>query len=112
MSEDERRLLKGARKVLARGWCQNAMARDAAGMMVDSWGRRAVAWCLLGAMLAVARRARGLALRQRFAVAFGRLEKHLEAITREPLQPWNDREGRSAADVLRLVDTALSGRRR
>jgi hypothetical protein len=47
-------ILKAARDLLRRNkWCQKELAVDAYGEMTDPTGKEAVAYCAIGAMLAV-----------------------------------------------------------
>lgn len=43
-------LLIRARGFVERGWCRDALARDADGKEVDPKSERAVAWCMFGAL--------------------------------------------------------------
>jgi hypothetical protein len=45
-------LLIRARALLAQGWCRRAPARNLFGFEVDPLSRRAVAWCMSGALWA------------------------------------------------------------
>jgi hypothetical protein len=45
-------LLVRAEELLARGWCQTALALDEEGRLVEPWSPSARSWSLLGALLA------------------------------------------------------------
>lgn len=48
--EDLQLLERGA-ELIARGWCQRALARDRAGRQVEPWSESAESWSPLGALL-------------------------------------------------------------
>ena len=47
---DDDQLLVRAAVLIARGWCQGALARDEAGNSVEPWSESAVRWSPLGAL--------------------------------------------------------------
>lgn len=106
-------MLQEARGLLLRGWSRGAQARDAQGRVVLPWSDDAVAWSLLGALLAtwqvhdmldedfVAHRADAQALGDA-TQALG------EATGTAALDQWNDTEGRNVNEVVAAVDGALA----
>jgi hypothetical protein len=105
-------LLECARDRVARGWTQHAEARDDAGAPVDPWRPQAVAWSLLGTIVAsydeLARRRPEFGLDQ-LAVALHWLAGHVDD---DSLVAWNDAPGREQADVVAALQQAIeSGRR-
>ena len=106
-------MLQEARGLLLRGWSRGAQARDAQGRAVLPWSDDAVAWSLLGALLAtwqvhdmsdedfVAHRADAQALGDA-TQALG------EATGTAALDQWNDTEGRNVNEVVAAVDGALA----
>jgi hypothetical protein len=100
-------VLKGAKELVAKGWCQGTRAMDKDGQRVDPKDPNAVRWCLLGSVAAVSPRmveeiyasvvlqevARGMA---------GRWGLHsLNYIS------YNDDESRTHEDVLEFLDKAI-----
>ena len=106
-------MLQEARGLLLRGWSRGAQARDAQGQVVLPWSDEAASWSLLGALLAtwqvhdmedadfVAHRADARALGDA-TQALG------EATGTAALDQWNDADGRSLADVVTAVDSAVA----
>jgi hypothetical protein len=89
------RVLADARGFVDRGWCQHTDARDAAGAEVEPWDERAVAWSLLGAIVAVLERE----ARERGEVPLEELAASLYALADvvdvDSLAEWNDAPGRT-----------------
>jgi hypothetical protein len=91
--------------VLAQGWTQGALARDAVGQEVEPDSPDAVCWCLIGAM----QRGAGptypnyAALRDTLRQDLG-IRREFEALGEEvTLTRWNDTPGRTQAEVVALV---------
>jgi hypothetical protein len=89
------------RVMLERGWTQNACARDAAGNEVDELSMKAVSFDALGALTRAGRDAPREAVHD----AIARLRAGIGFAT---LGAWNDEPGRTQAEVLALVDRAIS----
>lgn len=90
--------LIAARAKIAQGWCQRAIARNAAGLPVNSNDPAAVSWCFIGALGAVVD-----SDSKKFYATFNIVD---------PLQPqvsvWNDDPARTQADVLALFDRLIA----
>lgn len=93
-------LLTRARELVAAGWTQAADARAADGREVDPWKDDAVAWSLLGAIVAA------LEEQERQAgdeLQLGELAGALHALAGfvddDSLSRWNDMSWRTAAEV-------------
>lgn len=48
---EEMRLLARAKELVEAGWCQNGLARDAHGRLVEPWSAGACSWSPVGALL-------------------------------------------------------------
>jgi hypothetical protein len=108
---DATSLLDGAARLIGQGWAQGADARDGDGAAVKPWEYDAVAWSLLGALVAcmekVAESSEGDALHS-IAAACHALAEILDT---ESLEAWNDAPERTqveVADALRLAAAAAS----
>ncbi len=100
------RLLRSTGRLVARGWCQGADARDAAGSEVEPWDDRAASWSLLGAIVAVLEREsarRGEMPLEELAAALYALADVIEVGS---LVDWNDDEARSQDQVLEVISAA------
>jgi hypothetical protein len=101
-------LLRNARARIVRGWCQHASARDGDGRIVEPWDDSARSWSLLGAVVAVTEPKR----LERGDLSIDELRRALGALAQlipDPsLEHWNDERGRTAADVLDVLDRATT----
>jgi hypothetical protein len=101
-------LLQRACDLVRSGWSQHADARSAEGVAVRPWQEAAVAWSLLGALVAAleerADRGRDLPLDQ-LATALNELAKHIED---DSLANWNDEPARTHADVVNTLEAAAT----
>lgn len=86
--------LEAVRAKIAQGWTQGVAARDANGLECPPTAKRAANFCLVGACIAG-------------DVFSGDLRKALR-ISSISLAEWNDADGRTQADVLARIDTALA----
>lgn len=96
-------ILKAARDLLVRDgrWTQRACARDASGREVDELSERAVSFDLLGAITRAGRNSG----QDAHAIVIA----HLRAgVGFKTLGDWNDTPGRSQADVVALLDAAIT----
>src|SRR5712671_1657941 len=50
--DETTRLLRDARNHIERGWCRGVLARDKEAVLVHPTDKRAVEWCLYGALMA------------------------------------------------------------
>lgn len=109
-------VLKRARQLLQRGWCQGYLARDAGGVHRYFDDERAVEFCALGAMHRADHDLRQEARGWRIAVyqALLRLDAVLEAdgvaewgcrVVR-----WNNAPERTQEEVLAAFDRAAGGK--
>ena len=99
-------LLLGARDRIQQGWTQHSDARDAGGRPIQPWSPHAVAWSLLGALVAAleAEAADGESLAiSELAVACVALAAVIE---HHSLESWNDDATRTVADVLQALERA------
>ncbi|MDE2228818.1 MAG: hypothetical protein KGL11_07250 [Alphaproteobacteria bacterium] len=106
---DIREILHEGRRLVAQGWCQGAMAKDAQGRAVEAASPVAVAFDPLGAieravlnLLAGERRY----LTQNYYKGFYALTWELHTHAR--LAAWNDDAMRCKEDVLERFDLALA----
>lgn len=102
MTDASLRLLRAARALVAAGWCQGVWARDADGNGVMPFDHRAVAWCLSGALAAAAPPVFGPAWMDALDRVYQVLPKCVTTIS------YNDVPGRTQADILALLDAAIT----
>ena len=99
-------LLLHARELIQRGWTQHADARDADRRPVQPWNSHAVAWSLLGALVA----ALEAETAENEPLAVGQLAIACVAlaavIEHDSLESWNDDATRSLDDVLHALERA------
>jgi hypothetical protein len=102
-------MMAEARERVATGWCQGAVAQDKEGRAVGPGSSDARRWSMLGALLA--------------SWDGGPVEELGQAVTslhrsteQSPLEVWNDRPGRTQADVVaafeRAIESLVSGEER
>lgn len=95
-------MLIRARSYMERGWCRNALARDANGNGVSPVSEQAVAWCASGALIAAGMPDDGF---YRSHPAFLRLKN---AIDGQPIVVFNNRQ-EAVEPVLAAFDRAITG---
>ena len=106
-------MVSEARRLVKRGWCQGAHARDGAGLEVPSWSEEARSWSLLGALLTSwhvqdSRNDADVVAHLADAHALGEATQVLgEVVGSASLERWNDTAKRTQADVLAAMDGAL-----
>lgn len=104
-------LLYRARDLVLTGWCQHADARAADGEEVQPWQETAVAWSLLGSLVAAleeeADRGRDLPLED-LAAALNELANFVDD---DSLAGWNDDDARTQRDVAAALDSAATAAR-
>jgi hypothetical protein len=102
-------ILRGARALIAAGWCREDQATDEDGNSVDFDDPAAKHFCALGALERVSDRGPA------WNIAYGCLcdaanvkgERGTVATLFGPLVAWNDREGRTRAQVVAAFDEAM-----
>lgn len=94
-------LLRKVKRIIARGWTRNTLARDARGRPVSPYGRKGVRFCLLGACYHVTPYGVTPTVANLFAKEMGRF-----GIIR-----WNDYVAKSKSDVLALIDKAIAAQK-
>jgi hypothetical protein len=94
-------LLARAAELIAAGWSQNALARDANGRQVEPWSERASHWSPLGALTRVWHDSRGDEL-EIFEAAYAALA----LATGGRPEEWNDARWRTKRHVLRAFSRA------
>ena len=101
-------LLKHARKLINKGWCQRALARDAFGRHCDVEAKDATSYCILGALYAA---------NLNFGGNYDTCETSLSTLSiildRENkgsygLSGYNDATGRTKKEILSLFDQAIT----
>ena len=99
-------LLHRACALVRSGWTQHADARSAEGVAVQPWRETAVAWSLLGALVAALEErsddGRELPLDD-LAAALGELAKLVDD---DSLANWNDAPARTQRDVVDTLQAA------
>jgi hypothetical protein len=101
-------LLQRARDLVRKGWSQRADARSAEGVEVRPWHETAVAWSLLGALVAAleerADDGRDLPLDD-LAAALNELARRIDD---DSLTNWNDEPARTQDDVINMLEAAAT----
>ena len=101
-------LLQRACELVRSGWSQHADARSADGDEVKPWQEAAVAWSLLGALVAAleeqADHGRELPL-EHLAAALNELADRIDD---DSLANWNDEPTRTRDDVIDALDAAAT----
>jgi hypothetical protein len=101
-------LLRRACELVRSGWSQHADARTAEGAEAQPWRETAVAWSLLGALVAALEersdRGRELPLDDLAAA----LNELAEVIDDDSLAHWNDEPSRTKDDVTGALEAAIS----
>jgi hypothetical protein len=101
-------LLRRACDLVRSGWSQHADARSAEGVEVQPWHETAVAWSLLGALVAAleerADRGRDLPL-DHLAAALNELAENIDD---DSLANWNDEPTRTRDDVINTLESAAT----
>ena len=99
-------LLQHAGVLVRTGWSQHADARTVEGVEVQPWQETAVAWSILGALVAVleeeADHGRDLPLDD----LAGALNELAELIDDDSLTHWNDEPWRTQAEVIDALEAA------
>lgn len=92
--------LQRARRLLARpeGWTQGSYARDGRGATVDSHCAEATSFCASGAIYASQDDLTG-SIQARTVIY---------RIISDDIEVWNDANGRSQADIVRVFDRAIA----
>lgn len=103
MNESEiKKTAREAAKLVRRGWCQNASARDEYGMSVAEKSRTARSWCASGAIWKASRR--------RTATGpIGEVHARFSRIVRRSVVNFNDSHGTTAEDVASVFDRIAKG---
>ena len=102
-----RTLLQEAYELVRRGWSQHADARAVDGAVVRAWDADAVAWSLLGSLVAsieLRADADGAIPIQQLATACSGLADVVDA---DSLELWNDDPMRTHAEVLDALSRAV-----
>jgi len=95
-------VLKEAKKIVTKGWCQGHYAVDKKGGIVSEYSRAVSKCCATGAIF----RAAGM---QHSTVAFSFLEKVIphRAGESSSIPTWNDNKRRTKKQVLKAFDRAI-----
>jgi hypothetical protein len=99
-------MLVEARALVARGWCQQEAALDAAGEPVEPASSTACRWSIAGALSVVWENWRSAGKpAERVSRGFEMAVLAIAAVIGD-VDPWNDAPGRTQADVLAALDRA------
>ncbi len=105
MVSRDTRLPHHARRLIERGWTQNADARAADDSEVHPCDSRAVSWSLLGALVAAVEH---VAATDGERTAIGQLAATCvllaDILDTESLEQWNDARERSRDDIIAALD--------
>jgi len=108
MDSGGRRLLEGARELVAESWCSGTDALDANGLEVEPWDEKAASWSLLGAIIAVLERDASLAGELPLAELGAALFALADLIQTDSLAEWNDDPLQTQAHVVAVLDRAAA----
>ena len=108
MESSGRRLLEGARELVAESWCRGVDALDVDGFEVDPWDDEAASWSLLGAVVAVLEREASLAGELPMAELGAALYALSELVETDSLVDWNDDQGQTQANVVAVLEQAAA----
>jgi hypothetical protein len=108
MESGGRRLLEGARELVADSWCSGSDAVDANGFEVAPWDDRAASWSLLGALVAVLEQDGSLAGELPLAELGAALFVLAGLVQTESLADWNDDPRQTQANVVDVLDEAAA----
>jgi hypothetical protein len=100
------RLLRDARKLVARSWCRGADARDANGFEVEPWDEAAASWSLLGAMVAALEREAERGGELPLSEIGSALYALADLIETDSLVDWNDDPRQTQDNVVAVLDRA------
>ena len=108
MESNARRLLEGARELVAESWCHGVDALDVNGFEVDPWDDEAASWSLLGAVLAVLEREASGVGELPLADLAAALYALADLIETDSLVDWNDDQGQTQANVVAVLEQAAA----
>jgi hypothetical protein len=108
MESSGRRLLEGARELVAEAWCSGTDALDANGLEVEPWDEKAASWSLLGAVVAVLERDASVSGELPLAELGAALFALADLIQTESLADWNDDPCQTQAHVVAVLDQAAA----
>jgi len=100
------RVLADATRLVVRGWCQQADARNADGDQVEPWDPQATSWSLLGAIVSVLEaeaRDHGEVPLEELAAALYAIADVIEV---DSLTQWNDAPERTHHEVVSMLEAA------
>lgn len=101
-------ILRNAKILVEKGWCQTTMARDSMGNGVGLMSTLACKFCLGGAIRRASNDSSSLYQPARSVVA-----RVIQAVTNDKdrdnvnLSTWNDTKGRTQADVLEVLSLSI-----
>jgi hypothetical protein len=101
-----RRILLRAATLVESGWTQGAEARTSDGTVVDPWEQTAVAWSLLGAIVAAIEEHPDPEAELPLAALAMALGALADAVDDDSLAGWNDVATRSQADATHVLRAA------
>lgn len=108
MESNARRLLEGARELVAESWCHGVDALDVNGFEVDPWDDEAASWSLLGAVVAVLEREASGVGELPLADLAAALYALADLIETDSLVDWNDDQGQTQANVVAVLEQAAA----
>jgi hypothetical protein len=101
-------VLKEARQLLQKGWCQNDHATDQKGHCVDIGDENAACWCLSGAVRHSLFGQYHLKIREEVFTVLAQVIEMPYASPESAILNWNDKKGRTQEEVLMIVDKAIA----
>lgn len=99
-------LLLGATRLIALGWVQGVDAIDAAGSPVEPWDDTAVAWSLLGALVAALERRTPSGQPPPVSELAAACSALVDYVNHDILSTWNDARERTQGQVLAALHAA------
>lgn len=91
--------LKKVRELIAKGWCQQALALDKEGKGVSEYSDAATQWCIVGA---ISRVVEGDPNRM-----FYKMSEKIRETIHQDLVNWNNAPGQTQEGVLKVLDEVI-----
>lgn len=108
MNDQERKIIKEARKLIEKGWTQRAYAKDSRGDICDPHYQGARSFCLLGALKRAAKDEYSPNADLPYDDTAREIFLSLGFKCPDETVDWNDRLTRTQAEVLARIDQALA----
>lgn len=108
MNDQERKIIKEARKLIEKGWTQRAYAKDSREDICDPHYQGARSFCLLGALKRAAKDEYSPDAHLPYDDTVREIFLPLGFKCPDEVVDWNDRPDRTKTEVLACIDRALA----